>query len=86
LSVKGNSQPTAEIDKRFVEYLLELSDGVSGRIFEVFRRAAFQALVDKSSKVELLQLQHVGARNAIPHRVWISADRVPLAANGGSGT
>lgn len=53
---------TAEIDKRFVEYHLELSDGVTGRIIEVLRRAAFQALVDKSPKVGLSQLQHVGAR------------------------
>jgi hypothetical protein len=37
-----------EIDKRFVEYLLELSDGVTGRIIEVLRRAAFQGLADKS--------------------------------------
>jgi hypothetical protein len=48
--------------KRFVEYLLELSDGVTGRIIEVLRRAAFQALADKSQKVGLQQLQHVGAR------------------------
>jgi hypothetical protein len=53
---------TAKIDKRFVEYLLELSDGVTGRIIEVLRRAAFQALVDKSSMVGLSQLQYVGAR------------------------
>jgi Bacterial TniB protein len=53
---------TAEIDKRFVGYLLKLSDGVTGRIIEVLRRAAFQALVDKSQKVGLSQLQHVGAR------------------------
>ncbi len=51
-----------EIDKRFVEYLLELSDGVTGRIIEVFRRAAFQAIADKSQKVGLQQLQYVGAR------------------------
>ena len=41
----------AEIDKRFVEYLLELSDGVTGRIIEVLRRAAFQAIAFKSQKV-----------------------------------
>jgi hypothetical protein len=40
-----------EIDKRFVEYLLELSDGVTGRIIEILRRAAFQGLADKSQKV-----------------------------------
>jgi AAA+ superfamily predicted ATPase len=51
-----------EIDKRFVEYLLELSDGVTGSIIEVLRRAAFQAIADKSHKVGLQQLQYVGAR------------------------
>jgi hypothetical protein len=34
----------AETDKRLVEDLLELSDGVTGRIIEVLRRAAFQAI------------------------------------------
>jgi hypothetical protein len=51
-----------EIDKRFVEYLLELSDGVTGRIIEILRRAAFQAIADRSQKVGLQQLQYVGAR------------------------
>ena len=51
-----------EIDKRFVEYLLELLDGVTGRIIEVLRRAPFQGLADKSQKVGLQQPQHVGAR------------------------
>lgn len=51
-----------EIDKRFVEYLLELSDCVTGRIIEVLRRAAFQGIADKSQKVGLQQLQHIGAR------------------------
>ena len=41
-----------EIDKRFVECLLE-SDGVTGRIIEVLRRAAFQASADKSQRVGL---------------------------------
>jgi hypothetical protein len=56
------STAAVEIDKRFVEYLLELSDGVTGRIIEVLRRAAFQGLADKSQQVGLQQLQHVGAR------------------------
>jgi hypothetical protein len=47
------------IDTRFVENLLELSDGVTGRIIEVLRRAAFQSISDKSQKVGLQQLQHV---------------------------
>jgi hypothetical protein len=45
------TKAAAEIDERFVEYVLELSDGVTGRIIEVLRRASFQALVDKSQKV-----------------------------------
>lgn len=51
-----------EIDRRFVEYLLELSEGVTGRIIEVLRRAAYQAISDRSKKVGLAQLQYVGAR------------------------
>jgi hypothetical protein len=51
-----------EIDKRFVEYLLELSDSVTGRIIDILRRAAYQGIADKSQKVGLAQLQYVGAR------------------------
>ena len=51
----------AKIDKRFVEYLLELSDGITRCIIQVLRRAAFQGLADKSQKVGLQQLQYVGA-------------------------
>jgi hypothetical protein len=43
-----------EIGKRFVKYLLELSESVTGRInrgIEVLRRAAFQGLSDKYQKV-----------------------------------
>lgn len=50
------------IDKRFVEYLLKLSDRVTGRVIEILRRAAFRAIADKSQKVGLQQLQYVGAR------------------------
>jgi Bacterial TniB protein len=50
-----------EIDKRFVEYLLELSDGATGRIIELLRRAAFQAIAD-TQKLGLQQLHYVGAR------------------------
>jgi hypothetical protein len=52
----------AAIDKRFVEYLLELSEGVTGRIIEVLRRAALQGIADKTQKVTLIQLQVVGAK------------------------
>jgi hypothetical protein len=50
------------IDKKFVEYLLELSEGVTGRIIEVPRRAALQGIADKTQKVGLVQLQAVGAK------------------------
>jgi hypothetical protein len=49
----------AAIDKRFVEYLLELSEGVTGRIIEVLRRAALQGIADKTQKVTLVQLPSV---------------------------
>jgi hypothetical protein len=45
-----------------VEYLLELSEGVTGRIIEVLRRAALQGIADKTQKVGLVQLQAVGAK------------------------
>jgi hypothetical protein len=41
---------------------IHMSDGVTGRIIEVLRRAAFQAIADKSQKVGLQQFQYVGAR------------------------
>ena len=50
------------IDKRFVEYLLELTDGVTGRIIDVLGRTALQALTNGAGKVDLEQLQRVGAR------------------------
>ena len=59
LSIKRSS---AAIDKRFVEYLLELSEGVTGRIIDVLRRAALQGIADKTQKVGLVQLQVAGAK------------------------
>ncbi len=53
---------TADINKQFVEYLLELSDGVTGRIIDILRRAALHALTNPARKVGLEQLQYVGAR------------------------
>jgi hypothetical protein len=50
------------INKQFVEYLLELTDGVTGRLIDVLRRAAVQATADRSRRVGLEQLQYVGAR------------------------
>lgn len=52
----------AAIDKRFVDYLLELTDGVTGRIIDVLRRTALLALANGNGKVGLDQQQHVGAR------------------------
>jgi hypothetical protein len=60
LPIKRSS---AAIDKRFVEYLLALSEGVTGRIVDVLRRAALQGIADKTQKVGLVQLQVVGAKN-----------------------
>jgi len=57
-----------EIDKRFVEYLLELSDGVTGRIIEVLRRAAFQANADKSQKGGASAARICGSPYAVSHR------------------
>ena len=45
----------AAIDKRFVEYLLELSEGVTGRIIEVLRRGALHGIADKTQKVTIIQ-------------------------------
>jgi Cdc6-like AAA superfamily ATPase len=52
--------PTA-IDKRFVEYLLAFTDGVTGRIIDLLRRAAVDALTHKSKSVGLDQLLVAGA-------------------------
>jgi len=59
LPIKRSS---AAIDKRFVEYLLELSEGVTGSIIDVLRRAALQGIADKTQKAGLVQLQVVGAK------------------------
>jgi hypothetical protein len=61
ICAEGLKTAAAEIDKRFAEYLLELSDGVTGRIIDVLRLAALQGIVDKSQRVGLQQLQYVGA-------------------------
>lgn len=52
----------AAIDKRFVEYLVELTDGVTGRIVDVLRRGATHAMAERSARVGLEELQFVGAR------------------------
>lgn len=58
LPVRRN--PTA-IDQRFIEYLLALTDGVTGRIIDLLRRAATDALTHKSKSVGLEQLLIAGA-------------------------
>jgi hypothetical protein len=62
---RGAYQAHAEIDKRFVEYLLELSDGVTSRIIDILGRTALQNTPDKSKKVGLPQLQFIGARSSV---------------------
>lgn len=49
------------IDQRFIEYLLALTDGVTGRIIDLLRRAAIDALTHKSKSVGLDQLLVAGA-------------------------
>jgi len=51
----------AAIDQRFVEYLLALTDGVTGRIIDLLRRAAADALTHKSRTVGLDELLVAGA-------------------------
>jgi hypothetical protein len=50
------------VDKRFIEYLLELTDGVTGRIIDVLRRAASHTLTLRSKIMGLDERQYVGAR------------------------
>ena len=52
----------SSFNKQFVEYLLKLTDGVTGRVIGVLRHAAVQAIADRTRRVGLDQLQHVGAR------------------------
>jgi hypothetical protein len=49
------------IDQRFIEYLLALTDGVTGRIVDLLRRAAIGALTQKSKSVGIVHLLVVGA-------------------------
>jgi hypothetical protein len=44
------------IDQRFIEYLLALTDGVTGRIVDLLRRVATDALTHKSKSVRIDQL------------------------------
>jgi hypothetical protein len=48
------------IDQRFIEYLLALTDGVTGGIIDLLRRAAMDALTQKSKSVGIDQLLVAG--------------------------
>jgi AAA+ superfamily predicted ATPase len=49
------------IDQRFIEYLLALTDGVTGRIIDLLRRTAIDALTQKSKSVGIHHLLVAGA-------------------------
>ena len=51
-----------DIDRRFLAYVLELTDGVTGRVVDLLRRAAIHAATMNSQRIGLEVLQHVGAR------------------------
>jgi Cdc6-like AAA superfamily ATPase len=59
LPIRKNS---AAIDQRFIEYVLALTDGVTGRIIDLLRRAAVDALGHKSKSVGIDQLLIAGAQ------------------------
>ncbi len=54
--------PEAALDRRFIAYVLELTDGVMGRVVDLLRRAALHAMSTKSQRLNLDVLQYVGAR------------------------
>ena len=54
-------QDSSAIDQRFIEYLLALTDGVTGRIIDLLRRAAIDALTQKSMSVGIDHLLVAGA-------------------------
>jgi hypothetical protein len=58
LPIRKNS---AAIDQRFIEYVVALTDGVTGRIIDLLRRAAVDALGHKSKSVGIDQLLIAGA-------------------------
>jgi hypothetical protein len=51
----------AAIDQRLIEYVLALTDGVTGGIIDLLRRAAVDALGHKSKSVGIDQLLMAGA-------------------------
>jgi hypothetical protein len=50
-----------DADKRFIDYVLALTDGVTGRITDLLRRAAIDALGHKSKSIGIDQLLMAGA-------------------------
>ena len=52
----------AALDRRAVEYIIELTDGITGRVVDLLRRAAAHAMTLPSKRISLDVLQHVGAR------------------------
>jgi hypothetical protein len=74
----------AALDRRFVEYIVELTDGVTGRIVDVLRRAAMQAMIERTRRVGLEELQFCGCpitHDGRPTPV-ISGSERPLAREG----
>jgi hypothetical protein len=53
---------SAELDQRLMAYILELTDGITGRITDLLHRAAAHAIATGSNRIEIDLLQHVGAR------------------------
>jgi hypothetical protein len=51
----------AAIDQRFIEYVLALTDGVTGLIIDLLRRPAADALGHKSKSVGIDELLIAGA-------------------------
>lgn len=65
-SLKGNNS-------RLVEYLPAVSDGLTGRIKEILRRAAFQGIADKSqAEVSTMsrELQSYTTWPSLCRRIW----------------
>ena len=66
------------MDRRFIGYVLELTDGVTGRVVDLLHRAALHALTMRSQRIGLAVLQHVGARlptRSLPLTITSNSDR-----------
>ncbi len=50
------------VDRRFLAYVLELTDGVTGRVVDLLRRTAIHAAATDSQRISLEVLQNVGSR------------------------